>query len=554
MTSMTLRLALLTLLALPLHARAAEKIDVWLDVDTANAIGEIDDGLSLIQAFHSPELRVRGVSAVFGNAPLDRAHPIALNITRAFGPRGMPVHRGAASAEQLGQPNDAVDAMAKALRDKPMTILALGPVTNVGSLLRLHPDLHDRIEKIVVVAGRRAGQKFLSTPDQPRPFRDFNFELDPDAMQVLLDADVPLVFAPWEVSSHVWLTRADLRRLREAGAGGSGLFIFATSQQWIDGWEHRLNAPGGNPFDTLAVGHLTHPQWIEGMDVTASIVEGPDDQPGREGQTKPYLVVEPADSPRRDMRYLYRPNDRFKPMLMERLAGPADAQAALPAPVRGYDALLAEHVDDAGFVDYRALKADPARLDRYLDYLADVDLDAMTRDERLATLINAYNAFTLRLILDHYPVESIKDIPTAHRWVAKRWNLGGRTVSLDDIEHGIIRKQFDEPRIHFAVVCAAVDCPPLRREAYTAARLDAQLEDQTRYVHNHDRWLRYQPGGGTIHLTSLYKWYGEDFDGHADSLLDYVARYHAPLRQALAGGDEPAIRYLDYDWALNSRP
>ena len=299
---------------------------VWLDVDTANGIGEIDDGLALIQAFHSPELEIAGVSSVFGNAPLKQAHPIALNITRVFGPDDVEAQRGAGSAEARGEPSDAVRAMAAALEQGPMTILALGPVTNAATLLERHPDLTDRIERIIVVAGRRDGQKFLSAPEQPRPFRDFNFELDPDAMRVLLESDVPIVMAPWEVSSHVWLTRDDLNRLR--ASGGSGLYIAATSQQWIDGWENRLNARGGNPFDTLAVGYVTHPQLIEGMRVSASIERGPSDQPNRTDETKPYLIVRPTDDSDARITYLHTPAPEFKPMLMRRLAGRDSALAA----------------------------------------------------------------------------------------------------------------------------------------------------------------------------------------------------------------------------------
>lgn len=300
---------------------------VWLDVDPANGFGEIDDGLALIQAFHSPELKIAGVSVVYGNTALKRAYPVALNITRVFGPEGAQVYRGAASAEELGEPSPAVKAMADALRKGPMTILALGPVTNVATLIQRKPELSWRIKQIVVVAGRREGQLFLSVEDQPRPFSDFNFENDPEAMGVLLESDIPLVMAPWEVSSHVWLTREDLARLE--ASGGSGLYIAATSQHWIDAWEQRLNAPGGNPFDTLAVGYMTHPALIEGMEVTASIEMGPSHMPDSKGETKPYLIVQPApEDADSSILYLHTPDPRFKQMLMERLAGPKGLPSA----------------------------------------------------------------------------------------------------------------------------------------------------------------------------------------------------------------------------------
>ena len=173
-----------------------------------------------------------------------------------------------------------------------------------------------------------------------------------------------------------------------------------------------------------------------------------------------------------------------------------------------FDELLRRYVDADGWVDYDGLKRDEARLDRYLGSLAVAPFEAMGRDQKLALLINAYNAFTLKLILDHYPVKSIKDIPSDDRWDAVRWRIGGRVWSLNQIEHEQIRPNFVEPRIHFVLVCAAVGCPPLRDGAYRAEQLEEQLEEQTRYVHRHGTWFEFEPGSGVLRLTSLYDWYG----------------------------------------------
>lgn len=222
-----------------------------------------------------------------------------------------------------------------------------------------------------------------------------------------------------------------------------------------------------------------------------------------------------------------------------------------------FDALLRAHVNAKGGVDYDALATDAEskKLDAYIASLADAPLDTLARDQKLALLLNAYNAFTLRLILDHYPLESIRDIPAADRWDAKRWNLGGMTLSLNQIEHEQVRPKFSEPRIHFALVCAAVGCPPLRAEAYAAGRIDEQLQSQAVYVHTHDRWLQYQPGSGEIKLTALYNWYGDDFKQamHADSVLPFVAQYHEPTRKLLDEGTPPTVEFLDYSWSLNSQ-
>jgi uncharacterized membrane protein YdjX (TVP38/TMEM64 family) len=223
----------------------------------------------------------------------------------------------------------------------------------------------------------------------------------------------------------------------------------------------------------------------------------------------------------------------------------------------GFDALLKRHVDADGWVDYRGLFKDSAGLDAYLELIAHTPFDELGRNEKLALLINAYNAFTLRLILDYSPqgrpVESIKVIPAKRRWDHRRWNVGGTLWSLNEIEHEQIRPKFKEPRIHFALVCAAVGCPPLRSEAYQAERLETQLESQTRYVHTHDRWFRFEETAGRVYLTKLYDWYGGDFEQQAGSVLAYVAGYDPKLEAALAREGEPQIVWLDYDWSLNDR-
>ncbi|HUE87944.1 MAG TPA: VTT domain-containing protein [Vicinamibacterales bacterium] len=217
------------------------------------------------------------------------------------------------------------------------------------------------------------------------------------------------------------------------------------------------------------------------------------------------------------------------------------------------DALLSHNVDPDGLVDYDVLHREPAALDRYLSELAHAPFADLGRDDKLALLINAYNAFTLRLILDFYPVESIRDIPEEKRWKHVRWTLGGATFSLDQIEHEQIRPNFSEPRIHFALVCAAIGCPPLRNEAYVGERLDAQLASQTAYVHTHDRWFQFDSAANEVRLTSLYDWYGSDFLQQAPTVVDYAARHVPALQSALTTGRRPKVRWIDYDWRLNAR-
>ena len=218
------------------------------------------------------------------------------------------------------------------------------------------------------------------------------------------------------------------------------------------------------------------------------------------------------------------------------------------------DGLLSTYVNTDGWIDYQGLLGESAALDGYLDSIAAAPIEQLGRDERLALLINAYNAFTLKLIVENYPIEGIRSIPSARRWDDVRWSVGGTRWSLNQIEHEQIRPRFREPRIHFALVCAAVGCPPLRSEAYSASRLATQLEEQTEYLHRHRTWFELDADRGRVRLTQLYLWYGEDFAQTDDSLLGFVARYSSELSELLDAGRAPAIEWLDYDWKLNDKP
>jgi len=218
-----------------------------------------------------------------------------------------------------------------------------------------------------------------------------------------------------------------------------------------------------------------------------------------------------------------------------------------------FDALLRAHVDADGLVDYARLKDALAELDAYVASLAAARFEELGRDEKLALLINAYNAFTLRLVLDHWPLASIRDIPAEQRWDARRWRLGGEALSLNQIENERIRPKFREPRIHFALVCAARGCPPLRAEAYTGPRLELQLADQARRVHSDDRWLRFDPSTRELRLTELYNWYGSDFRQVASSVPGYVALHAPPVRAALDAGRRVEVLWIPYDWSLNEK-
>nr|WP_254448821.1 DUF547 domain-containing protein [Spirosoma rhododendri] len=233
---------------------------------------------------------------------------------------------------------------------------------------------------------------------------------------------------------------------------------------------------------------------------------------------------------------------------------PLLAQAGSPPSHAIWDGLLKKHVDGRGLVDYKGLKRDEALLNQYLDLLSRTPPAASwSVNEKMAYWINAYNAFTVRLILNHYPLKSIKDIGPAVQipfvntpWTEKFFTIGGQKMSLDNIEHGTLRKQFTEPRIHFALVCAARSCPRLRNEAYTPARLAGQLNEQGVGFLNDPTKNAVTPGRAS--LSKLFDWYNRDFEKNSRSVVYWVNRYS----QTKINADTP-VSYLDYDWRLNEQ-
>lgn len=310
--------------------RAAGPTAVWIDTDPAAGIPErdVDDGLALVQAFNSPELAVRGVSIVFGNASLAEGVPVGRDIARRFGPGGLAVFEGAAGAADIDAPTPARRALAAALRREPLTILALGPLTNIAGVLRQEPSLASRITALVAVAGRRRGQRFTTGTTNPRGHRDFNFEQDPDAFRVLLDRQVPIALAPFELSSKVWLTERDMTRLADGRLAARWLAL--VSGPWLQMWREVFGVEGFNPFDTLAVAYVTHQQRFRCETLPIAIEVGPDDvtegrMQGTSAPTKPYLVVAAELQSARQATYCFDVDASFKEQLLQRLGAAAAA-------------------------------------------------------------------------------------------------------------------------------------------------------------------------------------------------------------------------------------
>jgi AcrR family transcriptional regulator len=235
----------------------------------------------------------------------------------------------------------------------------------------------------------------------------------------------------------------------------------------------------------------------------------------------------------------------------------------------GLDSLLANFVVD-GAVDYVGLREHRSALQAYLANLGAEDEKAFhqnfTREQQLAFLINAYNAFTLDLILEHYPVASIQDIPG--NWTEPRCLLFDRKMSLNDLENKIIRPRYGEARIHFALVCAAKGCPPLRSAAYVAEKLEEQLTSAASDFARDRSANRLDKGATTLYVSKLFEWYMQDFAaawgeteaprGGDDSathrgVVGFFIAYLAQGDAAYLRQHPVSLQYLEYDWDLNAQ-
>jgi hypothetical protein len=234
-----------------------------------------------------------------------------------------------------------------------------------------------------------------------------------------------------------------------------------------------------------------------------------------------------------------------------------------------WDGLVKKHVrwlpdNKQSRVDYAGFAKDRAELKKVLDALSAVpkaDFDGFSREQRMAFLINAYNAFTVEVILTKYPdIKSIKELGLFNRgpWKNEFFTLLGTKRHLDWVEHEELRPKYADPRVHAAVNCASIGCPALRTEAFTAARLEAQLEDgMIRFMG--DR-TRNRVAGGKVEVSSIFKWFKEDFEkGHKGigQVEDVFARYAAqltdkPEEQAALKAKTLPVAHLDYDWSLNA--
>ena len=208
--------------------------------------------------------------------------------------------------------------------------------------------------------------------------------------------------------------------------------------------------------------------------------------------------------------------------------------------------LLQQYVSENGKVNYQGFSKDKKELEKYLNTLSENPVGSnWTEEEQMAYWINAYNAFTVKLIIDYYPLKSIKDISNgilSKPWDIKFFKIGGIDFNLNTIEHEILRKQFSEPRIHFAINCASFSCPKLRNEAFVAERLEEQLEDQTKsFLHNPDKNIINET---ETKLSGIFNWFESDFT-KIEPISTFLKKRHDLFNE------QNDVEYLEYIWTLN---
>lgn len=217
-----------------------------------------------------------------------------------------------------------------------------------------------------------------------------------------------------------------------------------------------------------------------------------------------------------------------------------------------FDQVLQEHVDERGRVNYTKLKANPEKFEAYLDLLAFAKPEELSYNEQLTFWINAYNALVIKGVIDHYPITSVRKVKLFNGFFSRlKFQVAGKMYTLDQIEHGIIREEFVDPRAHFVLVCASRSCPPLWTRAYTAETLEERLETATLNFLRNPEHVRIDRAKRHVYVSKIFKWYDDDFKEGYEGVADFLADYLPPEDAEFLESTDVKFRYLDYDWTLN---
>ncbi|MBT9186933.1 nucleoside hydrolase [Zobellia russellii] len=277
------------------------KKKVWIDTDLSVGMTrhkregycDVDDGYAVLQLIKADTIEICGISAVFGNTIIENSYPLSQQMSTEFAMGNIPVYKGAGEAIDLKDvnSNEAVEALAEALRRQPMTIMAIGPATNIGLLLLKHPELRSEIQEVVLVAGRRTPQDYFKIGNKGNHAQDLNFDLDNDAFRLMFEHGVPVTLCPFEISNKVWIKAEDLDTLEKGDEGNK--WLANASRAWLQQWVDQ-GADGFNPFDVLASHYIISPEDIISENLNARLEIHPDDTVKENNKEvfKPYLLCD----------------------------------------------------------------------------------------------------------------------------------------------------------------------------------------------------------------------------------------------------------------------
>ena len=219
-----------------------------------------------------------------------------------------------------------------------------------------------------------------------------------------------------------------------------------------------------------------------------------------------------------------------------------------------FDQVLQEHVDEHGRVNYTKLKANLEKFEAYLDLLAAAKPTEWSYNAQLTFWINAYNALVIKGVIDHYPITSVRKVKLFNGFFSRlKFQAAGKTYTLNQIEHGIIREEFVDPRVHFALVCASSSCPPLQNRAFSVETIEERLETLTfNFIRNPEQ-VRIDRAERRVYLSKIFKWYDDDFKQGYEGVADFLADYLPPEDAEYLSSTDVKFRHLDYDWTLNDQ-
>lgn len=274
---------------------------VWIDTDLSVGMlrhrrpgyCDVDDGYAVLQLLYSKTIEVVAISSVFGNTTIENASAIGKYMSNEFTAGKVPVYEGASEALHLNkvETNDAVEALAAALRNDDLVIMAIGPATNIGLLLLKYPELSAKIKEVVLVAGRRTAKDYFKIGNKGNHAQDLNFDLDNDAFRLLFEHKVPVVLCPFEISNKVWIGQEDLETLKDGNPANE--WLAEASQNWLQQWLDQ-GAKGFNPFDVLASHYIIAPDDIISESLNARLEIHLDDTVKENSKTvfKQYLLCD----------------------------------------------------------------------------------------------------------------------------------------------------------------------------------------------------------------------------------------------------------------------